>query len=109
MEIKSIFDASKLYQKNNAINKPTSNSTQNPETNTSVAATTDTVSFSSEASFKSNLNSVMKDYAIQSKVTESVNHSKVDELKLKYSGDNCPVSGTEIADAMINKICGHKL
>lgn len=54
-----------------------------------------------KASQKSELTSYSKDIAQGSR------EQRISELKVKYQGDACPVSSSDIADAMVRNICGY--
>ena len=65
---------------------------------------TDTIDISSEASFKAELSKQAKTYAAKS--NEEVSSQRIAELKQKYQGDTCPISGSNIASKIIAGILG---
>lgn len=64
----------------------------------------DKIAISSEASFKAELYSCAKAYACKNR--QPVPEERIEELKKQYAGDNCPVSGHDIASAVIRNIFG---
>lgn len=69
----------------------------------------DIVKFSPEASFRSQLSAMAKGYAAEVKENEgTVSAQRISELKAQYEGDNCPVSGYDVARAVLNRVCGPK-
>ncbi|NLW64975.1 MAG: hypothetical protein GXY26_01900 [Clostridiales bacterium] len=64
----------------------------------------DEVAISSDASFKAALSSYAKAYA--SNKNQEVSAERVEALKSAYSGDNCPVSGRDVAAAVIKYTFG---
>lgn len=64
----------------------------------------DKVDLSSGASFKAQLGAYAKTYAAKS--TEPASAERISELKRQYQGDACPVSGTDIACAVMKYSLG---
>ena len=78
-----------------------------PAADVAAAAETtrsDKVDFSSQASFKAQLGASAKQYAMQS--TETASAERISQLKQQYQGDACPVSGTDIASAIMKYTIG---
>lgn len=66
----------------------------------------DVVRISPEAAFRSKLDAASKSYAEKARNYESGFPQKIQELKEQYKGDNCPVSGQDVARAIMNNVCG---
>lgn len=66
--------------------------------------TTDVIDISAEANFKSELGKYSKIYSANSK--EVTSSERIAELKQKYQGDTCPISGSDIAGKIISGILG---
>ena len=102
MEIKPIANYYKMQTTATSINakKPVE------ETGAQVTETrgTDKIDISAEANFKAELSKQSKTYAIKS--NEEVSQARISELKLKYQGDSCPISGSDIAAKIISGILG---
>lgn len=64
----------------------------------------DVVKISPEASFRAKLDGVAKNYATAARSNEAGQQARVESLKEKYQGDNCPVSGYDVATALMNTI-----
>lgn len=64
----------------------------------------DEVAISSDASFKATLSSYAKAYASHKK--QDVSAQQIEKLKAEYAGDNCPVSGRDIAASIIKYTFG---
>lgn len=62
----------------------------------------DRVAISPEANFKAELSSYAKVYAKNLEVSSE----RLEELKAAYAGDNCPVSGRDIAASVIRHVLG---
>lgn len=65
---------------------------------------TDKIDISSEASFKAQLSAYAKSYSAQSNQTAS--NERISQLKRQYQGDACPVSGRDIASAVMQYTLG---
>jgi len=106
MEINSIQN---YYRMQTATNTANAKKTPIEENTTSITEgrTTDTIQISSEASFKSELNTYSKSCA--AKNTERVSDERIAELKQKYQGDSCPISSSDIASSIISGILGPKI
>ena len=105
MEIKSIYDIQQL------ITKPSSRNTFLKSANSIITAKEssgfDTIDISPNASFQVKLDAQTKRYSEISKQNSTVSQAKLSELKAKYEGDNCPLSGYDIANAILRNVCGH--
>lgn len=103
MEINSIQN---YYRLQNAAN--TGRVKRMPEESASLTSSesygTDKVAISSEASFKAELSSFAKVYATKNK--QEVSPERIEELKMAYKDDNCPVSGRDIASSIIKSTFG---
>lgn len=66
--------------------------------------TTDTVDLSADASFRSGLAASARTYAAQS--TQQASPERIAALKQAYAGDATPVSGKDIAGAMLHSALG---
>ena len=108
MEINSIQNSHYPINTNNTNN--TNNISREKKTTedstTSHAETygTDTVEISSNGSFKAELGTYSKAYETHSK--QDASQERVEQLKVSYAGDNCPVSGTDIATAIMKYTFG---
>lgn len=67
----------------------------------------DKADFSSQASFKAQLGAYAKTYAASS--AEPASAERITQLKAQYQGDSCPVSGTDIASAIMKYSLGGAL
>ena len=65
---------------------------------------TDKINISSEASFKAELSSYAKVGSSQN--AQCVSAERIEKLKEAYKGDNTPVSGRDIASAIIKNTFG---
>lgn len=65
---------------------------------------TDTVEISHDGNFKSELGTYSKAYETHSK--QDASQERIEQLKVSYAGDNCPVSGTDIATAIMKYTFG---
>lgn len=102
MEINSLQN---YYRLQNTAN--TCRVKRNVEENTPSASEsygTDKVAISSDASFKAELSSLAKTYSAQSAKTAS--QERIEALKEAYREDNCPVSGRDIASAVMKYALG---
>lgn len=64
----------------------------------------DSIQVSSQASLQVGLEAKCKEYA--NGWEESISSQRIEALKLKYQGDQCPVSGKEVAMAMMERVTG---
>ncbi len=103
MEINSIQN---YYRMQTAASTASAKKAPVEENTTSITEgrTTDTIEISSEASFKSELNTYTK--ACAAKNTEEVSADRIAELKQKYQGDSCPIASSDIASSIISGILG---
>ena len=102
MEINSIQN---YYRTQAAANS--TNTKKITEENSAAAAETretDKIDISSEASFKAGLSKYAKIYSAKS--SEGASSERISELKEKYQGDSCPISGSDIASKIIAGILG---
>ena len=69
----------------------------------------DTLNISATASFQARLSAESKKYASIAKA-ESGNHTisaaELNQLKHNYQGDRCPMSGLDVAGALLNRVLG---
>ena len=102
MEINSIQN---FYRAQAAAN--TTNTKKTVEDNSTPATETqetDKIDISAEASFKAGLNKYAKTYSAKS--SKEASSERISELKQKYQGDACPISGSDIASKIIAGILG---
>lgn len=64
----------------------------------------DKVAFSSEGSFKAQLGTYARAFAAESGKAASA--ERINRLKQQYQGDSCPVSGADIASAVLKYSLG---
>ena len=64
----------------------------------------DEVEISPDASFKAQLSSCSKAYAAE--IKQDVSIKRIEELKEAYAADNCPISGRDIASAVLKYTFG---
>jgi anti-sigma28 factor (negative regulator of flagellin synthesis) len=102
MEISPIQNYYKMQAAANPANAK--RTAEDGEAPVSDARTADSIDISAEASFKAELNKMTKTYA--SKGKEEVSGERIAELKQKYQGDACPISGSDIASKIIAGILG---
>lgn len=69
----------------------------------------DTVSISSKGSFQSQINAEMKKYANAAKEGYAISPERLEALKRQYQGDRTPVSGDDIAKAILQRVCGEEV
>lgn len=67
--------------------------------------TQDTVAFSANASFRARLDAEVKKYAAAEAPT-AASAERIAALRTQYAGDSCPVSGSEIAAAVLGNVFG---
>ena len=103
MEIQGIHE---IYQSNSA--RSTARQVKKPGENPSAAAdgTMDTVEISREASFRARLSAESKQYTAAARAAATVPSERLEALKLQYQGDRCPVSGMDVARAILGRVCG---
>lgn len=65
----------------------------------------DTVTLSADASFKSFLATEVRKFSAAGE-TEGASAERIASLRQQYAGDSCPVSGTDVAAAMLNSVFG---
>lgn len=65
----------------------------------------DTVAFSANASFRARLDVEVKKYAA-AEMPAAASAERIASLRTQYSGDSCPVSGAEIASAVLGGVFG---
>ncbi|NLC78843.1 MAG: hypothetical protein GX683_03860 [Ruminococcaceae bacterium] len=85
----------------------TSARTRTEKVDEKVAATDvgrDIVKISSEASFLSKVENVGKSFGAD--LDKGISSERMSELKALYKGDNTPVSGAEVANAVFGRIFG---
>lgn len=70
------------------------------------AGAQDQVVISPEASFRVKLEAASKQVAASAQPRESASAERISQLKAQYQGDSCPVSGADIAQAMLGRACG---
>lgn len=66
----------------------------------------DQVIISPEASFRARLEVASKQVAAAPQPRQEVSAERMSQLKAQYAGDNCPVSGADIAQSMLGRACG---
>lgn len=105
MEIKGIQDIYKVHT-------PSVQSTSAQKTDDASTGTRndnigqDTISISPKGSFQNKINAEIKKYAAAAQTDTKISENRIQALKSKYYGDNCPVSGSDIASAMMVRVCG---
>lgn len=67
----------------------------------------DKVDLSSQAGFKAQLGAYAKIYAAEA--SKPASPERINQLKQQYQGDACPVSGTDIASAVLKYTLGGAL
>jgi len=102
MEINSIQN----YYRTQAAANSTNAKKTSEENSASATETheTDKIDISAEASFKAGLSKYAKTYSAKS--SEEASSERISELKQKYQGDSCPISGSDIASKIIAGILG---
>jgi len=102
MEINSIQNFYRLQNSTNTgrAKKTAEESTYAP----SETHGTDKINISSEASFKAELSTYAKVSSSQN--AQNVSAERIEKLKEAYKGDNTPVSGRDIASAIIKYTFG---
>ncbi len=106
MEIKSLYDRysfGDISHKSGVSSVKTTESSVS-ERKTANALKADTISISSTASFQSTHAKEIKQYSAKLKSDLTVSSERLEALKAAYSGDKCPVSSLDIANAMIDKL-----
>ncbi len=66
----------------------------------------DTIKISRDAAFRSELSSGARKLASMEKTNAAASPEQLQRLKEKYANDRCPVSGDEIAEAILNRVLG---
>jgi len=69
-----------------------------------VSGNVDTIELSSNASFRSQLESAKK--SCVKAVSGEISPQRIAELKNRYQGNSCPVPGESVAGAILNRILG---
>lgn len=69
----------------------------------------DTVAISSRGAFQARLEAETRRYAAAARHNADVSGARLEELKLKYQGDSCPVSGMDVTRAMLERVCGPRV
>lgn len=105
MEIKSVHELYPYRSVSSGGRKPVSAVESVPA---KESGERDVVAISPEASFRAKLDSLSKGYAAQGKAVEASSGDRVQALKAQYQGDNCPVSGYDVARAVYASVCGMK-
>ena len=105
MEINSVQNSHYPINTNNTNNI----SREKKTTEDSVASSKetygkDTVDISSDGNFKAELGTYSKTFEAHSK--QDASKGRIDELKTAYTGDNCPVSSSDIASAIVKYTFG---
>lgn len=102
MEINSIQNFYRLQNSANTgrVKKAAEESVYSP----SESYGTDKINISSEASFKAELSTYAKVSATQN--AQNVTAERIEKLKEDYKGDNCPVSGRDIASSILKYTFG---
>ena len=67
---------------------------------------TDTVTLSPQATFQARLDAEVQKYGKAAQKQAAVDQKRIDRLKIQYMGGQCPVSGIEVADAILRRISG---
>lgn len=100
IEMKGIHD---IYQ-NRSVSTVNKASKMPEEKPASLAASgeQDVIQISSEATLKLQLDAETK-VCVQ-KMKEELSAERLEALKEKYAGESCPISGTETAKALINRM-----
>ncbi len=61
----------------------------------------DVIAISPEASFQARLQEASKQYAAKLEGEMTLSPQRLDDLQKKYCGEQCPVSGEQVAQAML--------
>lgn len=104
MEINSVHKIYQIHPIGNAAQK-----VGNIKENMSVSketTTSDSINISSQASFNAKIDVETKRFSVASTQTEHRSSGKVENLKFKYQGDNCPISSMDVAGAILNRVWG---
>lgn len=101
MEIHNIYNKYKINRDSPA-NKPGKPGDKITPARTNCGA--DVIELSSDAAFKSQLEAAKKACAQINRA--EISSERIAELKAKYQGDNCPVPGEKVAEAILNRILG---
>lgn len=101
MEIKNIQNYYKVQAANAQNLKRTAEENNTPAAGSRAA---DTVDISAEASFKAEMSKKARANAVNG--SEKTSGARIAELKQKYQGDTCPVSGSDIAKKIIDCVLG---
>lgn len=111
MEINSIQNSHYPINTNSANSTNSTNNISREKKTTEDSTTshvetygTDTVDISSNGSFKAKLGTYSKTFEAHSK--QAASQERIEELKTAYTGDNCPVSGVDIASAIAKYALG---
>ncbi|WP_099205320.1 hypothetical protein [Scatolibacter rhodanostii] len=107
MEIKGIYETYHLHSTPIRTHAP-----QKAEESMSVKKNTDNVdivNISPQGSFQSKIEAAMEKYSVAAKTRAEVSAERIADLKIKYQGDSCPVSGADVAAAILQKICGNSI
>ena len=104
MDINGIHKIYQIQSKitQSGISPKVSDSTQT----TKNSQNNDKVQISSQGSFHAKLQAETKKYAAQVQHNTTLSADRIAQLKLKYQGDACPVSGEDVAKALLEKVCG---
>ncbi len=72
--------------------------------NTTRFQSCDSIQISSHASLQVGVEAKCKEYA--SKWEDNISSQRLEALKSKYQGDQCPVTGKDVAIAMMERVTG---
>jgi len=104
MEIRRIY-SNYLHNTDKAVNKPGKPADDSLGKIGPVGADkTDKIEISSSASFRARLEEAKRTYV--KKLSKEISAERLEELRAKYQGDNCPVPGELVAGAIMRRIFG---
>lgn len=69
----------------------------------------DTVAISPRGAFQVRLEGETRRYAAAARQSAQTSTARMEELKQKYQGDSCPVSGMDVTRAMLERVCGPRV
>lgn len=105
IEIKGIYDSFSVHAAINA--GPSMKRTREEESAgvSSASGTTgvDSVRISPEGVFRAKLDTAMKACVQESR---AVPQERLEQLKVSYQGDQCPISARDTANALMQRVCG---
>jgi len=102
MEIRRIY-TNYMHNSEKCKNKPAKTTDDNSSSGKG-SNNVDMIEISSDATFKSQLESAKKSCA--QAVRTEVSPERINELKNKYQGNRCPVTGESVARSIVSRVLG---